>query len=747
MATELTLEQQKAIATANARRRMAESSSDQSGPRRSAASQVELAPEQSMSEQFGEYLFGPTERQEYSPIEAAAMGGLTSAISAGGPPLLEYGGKFLQKFPSTPTKVVGGLMEAGGKFLGKVPVGRRALAGGVGGVIGDVTEQTGEYLGVPRVVTLPVSALTGSLGGYTTDLLSRATGLEAKALARELRDKGVQLTEDMLRKTGMTQAEAQSELARLQRIQLQLANREKVAAERVAGRQTAPMAAERQAVLEDVARARVAAQYEAKIAGDTAEQAAARVAQAEQNVLKAESAVNALEQQMLSAPSISKESFGKQLQTTTKKLYDDLVKNRRDVAKFKSIIENAGNAPTVSTETMYSDLTKQINQTRNPTTRNILSTIRSELIKDNEKKFSLKDADSLKGYIDSIINSKQFGDTKLDKEILKQVRQIKTGLFNAIRGPHPEYLQAMSAFRTASRPLDIVERNGALAKVIEQDPLSLEYVMQEAEVVGKIISKAKAGNKVFERLIEKNPDIKDSAKLYFTKDLFGKEVAPTEAVLRTWLKNNESVLRRIGIYDDFKNLRVARTTAKQAVDDAKGVVSEAKGAYKLAEKAATEAEKRATAASSLQTAAEKRLGETLGTVEPVEKILQRGAARARPVETKVAQQIGNVERTIQQQQSIATSFKLLQDDLKRIPAKDIPKKIENLADELAGKGDISPQEADYIKRQVDLNLSKFKNADDAWKSFKRIAIGLGLTSVFGGAGYKMFSPSDTISYR
>ena len=744
---ELTLEQQKAIATANARRRMAESSSDQSVVRRPSASQVELAPEQSpFSEAVGEYLFGPTERQEYSATEALETGGLGAAAAYAGPKVLKYGGKVISKIPTTPTRIAGRLMEAGGEALEKVPVGRRLLAGGTGGVIGGLTEQTGEYLGMPRIVTLPASVLTGSLGGYTTDLLSRATGLEAKALARELRDKGVQLTEDMLRKTGMTQAEAQSELSRLQRIQMQLANREQIAAERAAGRQTVPMAAERQAVLEDVARARVAAQYEAKIAGDTAEQAAARVSQAEQNVLKAESAVNALEQQMLSAPSISKESFGKQLQTTTKKLYDDLIKNRKDVSKFQSIIQNAGDAPTISTEAMYADLTRQINQTRNPTTRNILSTIRSELIKDNEKRFSLKDADSLKGYIDSIINSKQFGDTKLDKEILSQVRKVKGGLFNAIREPHPEYLQAMSAFRTASRPLDIVERNGALAKVIEQDPLSLEYVMQEAEVVGKIISKAKAGNKVFERLIEKNPDIKDSAKLYFTKDLFGKEAAPTEAVLRTWLKNNESVLKRIGIYDDFKNLRVARTTANQAVKDAKGFVTEAKEAYGVAKKAATEAEKKATAASSLQTAATKRLEETLGVVEPIEKTLARSAIRAKPAETKILQEVGRVERTIEQQESIGRQFELLKNDLKRIPARKIPNEVKELANKLAKNGDISVQEAESIKRQVDLNLSKFKNADDALKSLKRIAIGLGLTGAFG-AGYKVISPSDTISYR
>jgi hypothetical protein len=714
--------------------------------RKPASAQVELAPEQSMSERFGEYLFGPTERQEYSATEALETGGVGAAAAYAGPKLLKYGGKAVKMIPTTPTRVVGGLMEAGGEALEKVPVARRLLAGGVGGVAGGLTEQTGEYLGMPRIVTLPASVLTGSLGGYTTDLLSRATGLEAKALAKELREKGIQLTEDMLRKTGMTQSEAQSELARLQRIQMQLANREQVASERVAGRQAAPMAAERQAVLEDVARARVAAQYEAKIAGDTAEQAAAKVAQAEQNVLKAESAVNALEQQMLSAPSISKESFGKQLQTTTKKLYDDLVKLRKEAAPFKDIIEKAGNAPTVSTETMYSDLTRQINQTRNPTTRNILSSIRSELMKDNEKKFSLADADSLKGYIDNIINSKQFGDTKLDKEILNQVRKVKTGLFNAIRGPHPDYLQAMSSFRTASRPLDIVERNGALAKVIEQDPLSTAYVMQEAEVVGKIIAKAKAGNKVFERLIEKNPDIKDSAKLYFTKDLFGKETAPTETILRTWLKDKESVLRRIGIYDDFKNLRVARTTANQAVKDAKGVVAEAKGAYGVAQKAATEAEKRATTASKLQEKAATRLEETLGAVEPVEKILQRGAARAKPAETRVAQEIGKAEKTVEQQEAIARRFDLLKGDLKRIPAKDIRKEVESLADDLAGKGNISLEEAETIKQQVALNEKQFKNADDAWKAFKRIAVGLGLTGA-AGAGYRFVAPSSPVGYN
>jgi hypothetical protein len=714
----------------------------------------------SLSERAGEYWFGTPDRQELSGTEAAEVGGFTAAVSAAAPKALKYGGKIVGAIPTLPTRAAGKLMQAGGEALGKVPLARRAITGGVTGITGDVTTQAGEYLGIPNVVTLPVSLLTSAVGGYSADVLSRATGLEAKSLSKDVLGQGIQLTEEMLRRAGMSKEQAKSEIQRLGKIQQQLAEREGVATSRATARQVSPMEAERQKVLEDVAAARVRAQGEAKAAGDTAEEAARRVTAAEQGVKNANIAVDNLERRLVAMPNMSKEEFGKLLQSTTQKLFDLAQAARKEVANFKNIIKKAGDEPTVSTDAMYNSLEEQIKKTGNPTIRQVLRSIQNEISNIGvdrvtgeaiyaAKPISLAKADSLKGYIDNIINAKQFGETKLSKEILNQVRKTKTGLFDSIRATHPEYMEALSAFRTASRPLDIVERNGALAKIIEKDPLSTEYKMFEAEVVGKILNKSKAGSKAFERLIEVNPEVKESARLYFVKDLFGKEVAPTESVMRSWLQSNESVLRRTGLYDEFKNMTVARRTANQAVLEAKGGLEAAKEEAKVLEKTAAEAKTEAEKASKLQQRATKRLEETLKTKEPLEDVLRRSAARAKPAETKIQQQIGAATTEVAEQQAAERVIATLKDDLVRLQKsnpKEMLTKVQNLATDLSKKGVITPKQADELKRQIDLNRDKFKSAEQAMQTLKYIGYSLAIPALVG-VGYKVTGPSDVITGR
>jgi hypothetical protein len=714
----------------------------------------------SLSERAGEYLFGTPDRQELSGTEAAEVGGFTAAVSAAAPKALKYGGKLVGLIPTPPTKALGTVMQLGGEAFGKVPLARRAITGGVAGGTGDITTQVGEYLGIPNIVTLPVSLLTSAVGGYTADVLSRATGLEAKSLSKDVLGQGVQLTEEMLRRAGMSKEQAKSEIQRLGKIQQQLAEREGVATSRATARQVSPMEAERQKVLEDVAAARVRAQGEAKAAGDTAEEAARRVAAAEQGVRNAQIAVDNLERRLVAMPNMSKEEFGKLLQSTTQKLYNDAQKIRKEAANFQNIIKKAGDGPTISTEAMFDSLEDQIKKTGNPTIRQVLKAIQNEISNIGvdrvtgeaiyaAKPISLAKADSLKGYIDNIINAKQFGETKLSKEILNQVRKTKTGLFDSIRATHPEYMEALSAFRTASRPLDIVERNGALAKIIEKDPLSTEYKMFEAEVVGKILNKSKAGSKAFERLIEVNPEVKESARLYFVKDLFGKEVAPTESVMRSWLQGNESVLRRTGLYDEFKNMTVARRTANQAVLEAKGGLEAAKEEAKVLGKTAAEAKTEAEKASKLQQRATKRLEETLKTKEPLEDVLRRSAARAKPAETKIQQQIGTATTEVAEQQAAERVIATLKDDLVRLQKsnpKEMLTKVQNLATDLSKKGVITPKQADELKRQIDLNREKFKSAEQAMQTLKYIGYSLAIPALVG-VGYKVTGPSDVITGR
>jgi len=147
----------------------------------------------SLSERTGEYLFGTPDRQELSGTEAAKVGGFTAAVSAAGPKALKYGGKLVGLIPTPPTKALGTVMQLGGEAFGKVPLARRAITGGVAGGTGDITTQVGEYLGIPNIVTLPVSLLTSAVGGYTADVLSRATGLKPSRCLKMFLDKAFSL--------------------------------------------------------------------------------------------------------------------------------------------------------------------------------------------------------------------------------------------------------------------------------------------------------------------------------------------------------------------------------------------------------------------------------------------------------------------------------------------------------------------------------------------------------------------------
>lgn len=711
-------------------------------------------------ERSAEYLFAPPERQEIDPGQIGLMSGIGAVTGAGLPKGLEYLGRGMQRIPGGYPKIAGKATELAGVALGKTPMYRRVGAGAIGGAVGDITEQIGETQGFPRVVTLPVSVLTSAAGGYTTDVIGRALGIEAKGLSKELREKGVQLTEEALRRAGLTQEQAQKELLRLQKIERQLSEREMTAAERAAQKQTTPMAAERQAVFEKVAAERVRAQDAARAAGLNEDAAARLVADAEQGVMRSKQAVDALEQQMVNMPSMSKEPFGKLLQTTTQKLYDEGNLLRQEVSGFvgprnaltgkraPGIVQQLGNTK-IPTAGLLQGLKADIEKTGNPTARNVLLAIQKEVEMGGEGGMSLTKADSLKGYLDSIINAKQFGETKLDKEVLAQVRKAKGALLDSIKITASPYIEAMGKFRTLSRTLDIVERNGALAKVIEKDPMSTEYKMQEAAVVGYIIEKAKAGNKVFERLIEKNADIKDAAKLYFTKDLFGKEVAPSDAVLRTWLKENESVLKRIGIFEDFRNLRVARTTAEEAVNEAKGVVETAKVGLKEAQAGTAAAEAEAKRVSKLQKRAGGRLEEALKTVEPLEEILKRSAARAKPVETATKQGIGAAEKSIEQQKNIIKEFNSLDNYLsgpQKIAPKEVPKVVEDVALRMLKDDVITQQEADFIINQTRKNADQFADVAKARTTLKRILIGLGIGVPTLGGVSRLTGQSDTIRY-
>lgn len=479
----------------------------------------------------------------------------------------------------------------------------------------------------------------------------------------------------------------------------------------------------RQPVREQAAARRVGAEY-------SEAQAAKGLELASQERMAAKSAVDQLEQQLLARPQMATEDFAKQLRQTTQKLADELESARTSGSNFKGVIDQFGDKPIVNTQALISRAKAAAKKSRNPVVISMMNEIASLAKTDKAAALNMTQADSLRKYLSKDILNKYFAETGADKETLRALKDLRGAL---IRSTPPEYQQALAQFRTLSRPLDILERQGALAKVIDIDPLSTAYKLTEAQVAGEIINKARAGNPVFTRLLEQSPQLKESGRLYFSGDLFGKEAVPTEAVFRTWLRTNERPLRQLGLYDEFRDLRRAREAANQALDDAK--LSE-----QTAKTALAQAKSQKTSATKLSEESEKRLTSALKTMEPAERLVTRGAIPgikprkvselSKEAETKLTQQSAKQRAAVNLLQETEANL------IRATTPKDIKNEIEVAAKKLKGEGLITEEQRDLLLRQADEISRSIDSQEKAKQLIRRaVLVTLGASGLYGGAGY------------
>ena len=315
-------------------------------------------------------------------------------------------------------------------------------------------------------------------------------------------------------------------------------------------------------------------------------------------VTAADVAASALEAELFKRPRMGREAFGERLRGTVQMISDKLTAKRSEEVQFGKVIDAAGDTPNVPTDSTLAIVKKHLEDVRNPQLKSTLEQV-AGLLKTkaeeapassglvdaagnlltppaeaaNQNVLTLKAVDSLRKYLDNVTTNKAISvegkAMAVDKETLHVIREIKRDLTANATETVPAYREALSKFSTLSRPLDIVERNGALRKVLERDPVSTDYAMTEADVVGHIINKSNRGSPAIKWIMKDSPQIKEPARLYFTQELFGTDVAPTPTALRNFLKKNESALNQLGLYSEFKDIRTARETAQHAVTTAK----------------------------------------------------------------------------------------------------------------------------------------------------------------------------------
>jgi len=733
----------------------------------------EVSPDLPGKQSVYEYLTEePAPREDIDLGQTGTAAAVTGGISAAAPKALQYGGKLVKMIPGAPAKFLGGGMEALGKALGTVPLSKRIIGGIAGGGVSDITGQAGEMMGLPKAVTLPAELAAGGTVALAVSKAENALGLRAGSVSKKLREEGVEKTKEYLQSLGLAKdkvdqelqkvlsaidaekSKAQKELGSVQKTQRQLSEREQIAAQRAGERQAiTPEISAKQAVADKTKQASALAMRNAQAAKIPLADAQVLADDAGKLVNNAKTAADQLEQQLVNQPGITKEQFGNLIQTTAKKLQKNGLANRKRIAGIDKEIEKNANKITVPTKPVDMSINAMIAYSKDPNIRNFLLTVQKELPKEG---LTLKEADSLKKFIDDVVDSKEFGITGKQSSFRVAALKVKDAIEKQMQKNNKGYFDALNRWREMSRPLDIVEKNGALKKVVAEHPYSRDFLMAEAEVVGQVINKANAGHPVFTRLIQENPAIKDTARLYYTQELFGGDTAPTLSSLATFLKKNESSLKQIGLYNEFANMRSAQKAAQDAVNYANRAETEAKTGLKEVEKGISAAEKEARAKAGLAGKAESLLGEALKTAEPLEDILKRSAARAKPAEVKTAQQAQNIERRLadldkeaaqatqkaakstESQAAIEKEFASLLNDLQKpvTKSRDVPGMVTKLADRLLDLDHISQEERNRIVNLAAKNSDLFADTTTARRVFAGMALAIGVPAL----GLKFYDP-------
>ncbi len=647
----------------------------------------------------------------------------------------------------------------GGKFISSAATPLQAIgrAGAVGAGYGAISP-TGEeeYLGRAKEKALPV-ALGTVLGATPVAVSAARKGGELVRAAREPVGAAEQLrtsattraSEEVARQQELARIAAGKEAELSQRLREQPIK----AAERAAAREQvdvsrAPEVSTREQVVADLRDRRRALERDFQQAGLTRQQAEAEIAIRESEKVAAEQSVQQLNQRLLSLPRADKETFGDAL----RKSIDDYVKKynniRQEQSGFNAMIRNAGTQNIVPAEQMHRYVQGLIDQTANPTTRRALENIKGSLevngftnrkvngsTKSIPNNLTVKQAHDVKQYLDSIINAKSItleglGGVALDKNILKLVKDIKREVINTTGDVYKPYKDSLTAYAKLSRPLDVIERNAKVRKLTALDPISTESKAANSEIVGAILGEANKGNKVFATLLKEFPELKDSARMYFTKQLFGKDVAPSLPEFRTFLATNEAKLKQAGLYDEFKDLRSAREAAERAVADAKGLVSNA------SDKAASAKEIEAALKQEVGKA-ERLVSKAVSRVPTAEDIAARFARTpeqtSAQVQSKLKSMLAGTTKQREAAQEVARRNQNLLVELNNPtrPVKETVSEIGKFYKDLAKDNFITPQQYEKLYDDVKKVEKAYGESSDARKELLKIFVKLGLGTVGG----------------
>jgi len=185
-------------------------------------------------------------------------------------------------------------------------------------------------------------------------------------------------------------------------------------------------------------------------------------------------------------------------------------------------------------------------------------------------------------------------------QVIKEARDFVRKEIGTVE---PTFEKLRNEYADLMKPLDPFKEGGIFDKIALKELHG--YSLNDKEVVKQLIDRANAGEPGLADLVVKRPEMMEAARAYFNGKLFGTELekAVSNQELTSFLTNNEKVLKQLGLYADFKDLKVARDIAKEQMEgiaraqkETQRVYNEARAAERVVSGAETEAKKKAALA-------------------------------------------------------------------------------------------------------------------------------------------------------
>ena len=636
----------------------------------------------------------------------------------------------------------------------------RATSAGLEGEVGGVVVNKV----APIVKPLVKKAFQG-----VKDIFGRAIGTEARQSVAGIRDAVTKRAAGAATAEEQAAAAAGKRVSVLEQQQVKIGQAQPQIAEKRAVAALGPPKAgqtgglERETVLDKQRAATRALEAESTQAGADVQKAKTVVETQQALVQASQAEVDQIEKELIARPkredleakfqregmsvedarTAADKDFGVRLRQATQKIRDERAAVRRKAAGYDEAINSAGEEPRVNTSEAVREIEAESGEALSPALESVLKRIKGLLHTGEEEDgiaaVSVKRADRLKNGLDDIIDAKMFGDQRLDRVTVRVLSRIRQELSSSLEESWPAYKQAVEKWREFSPPLNPFERGGPLQEVIApRDARSTEYAVTEAEVVGGMIKRANEGNETFSVLIGQHPELRDSARLHFTQDLFGKGKAPDAAALRTWLEKNQRTLRQLGLYDEFRSIPAAKEAAKRAVDEASGLHEMTLKQAQQADRNEKSIAKQLATQTKLRDAALKRVKDAQKARVEGRQLVKKAAgqkepeARAKDTAARFEKRIGAAKATQEKALGSADRYHQFESDLKRVVNKKVPAETEKFIKTLRSDGKIDVKTADELLKEVQKAQASIEKTAALRKRMRDIAFA-GLLAA--GAGY------------